>query len=121
MSSLRDRMMSKTAEVRAAKDIQLDPQQEKATSPRTAPGMAAALASAQQRIAQLEQAGPASEAPVSEIVPNPWQPRQVFNDAKLVQLAESIREAGSYSRSLYGASAPDTRSWRVSGAGARTR
>ncbi|MDR5790611.1 ParB/RepB/Spo0J family partition protein [Caballeronia sp. LP003] len=94
MSSLRDRMMSKTAEVRAAKDIQLDPQQEKATSPRTAPGMAAALASAQQRIAQLEQAGPASEAPVSEIVPNPWQPRQVFNDAKLVQLAESIREAG---------------------------
>ena len=94
MSSLRDRMMSKTAEVRAAKDIQLDPQQEKAASPRTAPGMAAALAAAQQRIAQLEHAGPASEAPVSEIVPNPWQPRQVFNDAKLVQLAESIREAG---------------------------
>ncbi|SPB14350.1 parB-like partition protein [Caballeronia novacaledonica] len=94
MSSLRDRMMSKTAEVRAAKDIQLDPQQEKAASPRTAPGMAAALASAQQRIAQLEQAGPASEAPVADIVPNPWQPRQVFNDAKLVQLAESIREAG---------------------------
>ena len=31
---------------------------------------------------------------VSEIVPNPWQPRQVFNDAKLAQLAESIREAG---------------------------
>ncbi|WP_250516885.1 ParB/RepB/Spo0J family partition protein [Caballeronia sp. INDeC2] len=94
MSSLRDRMMSKTAEVRAAKDIQLDPLQEKAVSPRTAPGMAAALASAQQRIAQLEQAGPASEALVSEIIPNPWQPRQVFNDAKLVQLAESIREAG---------------------------
>jgi len=94
MSSLRDRMMSKTAEVRTAKDIQLDPQQEKAASPRTAPGMAAALAAAQQRIAQLEHAGPASEAPVSEIVPNPWQPRQVFNDAKLVQLAESIREAG---------------------------
>ncbi|SAK85663.1 parB-like partition protein [Caballeronia hypogeia] len=94
MSSLRDRMMSKTAEVRAAKDIQLDPQQEKSSSPRTAPGMAAALASAQQRIVQLEKAGPASEALVSEIVPNPWQPRQVFNDAKLAQLAESIREAG---------------------------
>jgi ParB family chromosome partitioning protein len=94
MSSLRDRMMSKTAEVRAAKDIQLEPQQEKSVSPRTAPGMAAALATAQQRIVQLEKAGSASEAMVSEIVPNPWQPRQVFNDAKLAQLAESIREAG---------------------------
>ncbi|BBU31023.1 hypothetical protein BTHE68_47570 [Burkholderia sp. THE68] len=94
MSSLRDRMMSKTAEVRAAKDIQLDPQQEKSASPRTAPGMAAALAAAQQRIVHLEKAGSSSEASVSEIVPNPWQPRQVFNDAKLAQLAESIREAG---------------------------
>ncbi|MDR5825995.1 ParB/RepB/Spo0J family partition protein [Caballeronia sp. LZ043] len=94
MSSLRDRMMSKTAEVRAAKDIQLDPQQEKVGSPRTAPGMAGALAAAQQRIAVLEKAGPALEAAVSEITPNPWQPRQVFNDAKLTQLAESIRETG---------------------------
>jgi ParB family transcriptional regulator, chromosome partitioning protein len=94
MSSLRDRMMSKTAEVRAAKDIQLDPQQEKSGNPRTAPGMAGALAVAQQRIAQLEKAGPSLEVAVSEITPNPWQPRQIFNDAKLSQLAESIREAG---------------------------
>jgi ParB family chromosome partitioning protein len=56
--------------------------------------MAAALATAQQRIVQLEKAGSASEALVSEIVPNPWQPRQVFNEGKLAQLAESIREAG---------------------------
>jgi len=45
MSNLRDRMMSKTAEVRAAKDIKIE-QQDKPSSPRTAPGMAGALAAA---------------------------------------------------------------------------
>lgn len=94
MSNLRDRMMNKTAEVRAAKDIRLDPQQEKPVSPRTAPGMAGALAQAQQRIVELEKTGAASELSVGDIVPNPWQPRQSFNDGKLQQLAESIREAG---------------------------
>jgi ParB family transcriptional regulator, chromosome partitioning protein len=66
MSNLRERMMSKTAEVRAAKDIKLDPQQEKAASPRTAPGMAGALAVAQQRIMELETTGAASEVAVSD-------------------------------------------------------
>jgi len=94
MSSLRDRMMSKTAEVRATKDIKLDPQQDKPASPRTAPGMAGALAAAQQRIVELEKSGAPSEVRVADIVPNPWQPRQLFNEAKLTQLAESIREAG---------------------------
>jgi ParB family chromosome partitioning protein len=94
MSNLRERMMNKTAEVRAAKDIKLDQQLDKPVSPRTAPGMAGALANAQQRIVQLEKAGAASEIPVTDIAPNPWQPRQVFNDARLTQLAESIREAG---------------------------
>ncbi|MGF6293304.1 ParB/RepB/Spo0J family partition protein [Paraburkholderia youngii] len=94
MSNLRERMMSKTAEVRAAKDIKLEQQQEKPTSPRTAPGMAGALAQAQQRIVELEKAGTASDVIVADIVPNPWQPRKVFNEAKLKQLAESIRETG---------------------------
>ena len=94
MSNLRERMMSKTAEVRAAKDIQLDHQQDKPSSPRTAPGMAGALAQAQQRIVELERAKASTEIPVTDIVPNPWQPRQLFNEAKLTQLAESIREAG---------------------------
>jgi ParB family transcriptional regulator, chromosome partitioning protein len=94
MSSLRERMMSKTAEVRAAKDIKLEQQQDRPTSPRTAPGMAGALAQAQQRIVELEKTGAPSEIPLRDIVPNPWQPRQVFNEAKLTQLAESIREAG---------------------------
>ncbi len=94
MSSLRERMMSKTADLRAAKDIQLDPQQEKPSAPRTAPGMAGALATAQRRIAELENGGAPSAIPVADIVPNPWQPRRVFNEAKLNELAESIREAG---------------------------
>ena len=94
MSNMRERMMNKTAEVRAAKDIKLEPHQDKPASPRTAPGMAGALAQAQQRIVELEKAGAASEVRVTDIVPNPWQPRQLFNEAKLTQLAESIREAG---------------------------
>ncbi|WP_020566326.1 ParB/RepB/Spo0J family partition protein [Trinickia symbiotica] len=94
MSNLRQRMMSKTADLRSAKDIALDPEQTKTAPPRTAPGMAAALAASQQRVAELEKAGSTSELPVAEIVPNPWQPRKVFNEAKLTELAESIREAG---------------------------
>ncbi|SMG61205.1 ParB/RepB/Spo0J family partition protein [Paraburkholderia susongensis] len=94
MNNLRERMMSQTAEVRAAKDIKLDQQHDKPASPRTAPGMAGALAQAQQRIVELERAGSTSEVPVTNIVPNPWQPRQLFNEVKLAQLAESIREAG---------------------------
>ncbi|KVQ17911.1 ParB/RepB/Spo0J family partition protein [Burkholderia ubonensis] len=94
MSSLRERMMSKTAELRAAKDIPIEAQQDKPTAPRTAPGMAAALATAQKRVAELERDSAPSELSVVEIVPNPWQPRRVFNEAKLTELAESIREAG---------------------------
>ncbi|QDQ82255.1 ParB/RepB/Spo0J family partition protein [Paraburkholderia megapolitana] len=94
MSNLRERMMSQTAELRAAKDIPLEAHSEKPATPRTAPGMAAALASAQKRIAELEKGGASSELPVADIVPNPWQPRRVFNEAKLTELSESIREAG---------------------------
>jgi ParB family transcriptional regulator, chromosome partitioning protein len=94
MSSLRDRMMAKTADVRATKDIKLDAQPEKSKTPLTAPGMAGALAQAQQRISELEKAGLPTDVRVSDIVPNPWQPRQVFSESKLTQLAESIRESG---------------------------
>ncbi|OBR50545.1 ParB/RepB/Spo0J family partition protein [Paraburkholderia tropica] len=94
MSSLRDRMMAKTADVRATKDIKLAEQSEKNKTPLTAPGMAGALAQAQQRISELEKAGLPSEVRVADIVPNPWQPRQVFSESKLTQLAESIRESG---------------------------
>ncbi|WP_321955389.1 ParB/RepB/Spo0J family partition protein [Paraburkholderia bannensis] len=94
MSSLRDRMMAKTADVRATRDIKLDEQAERNKTPLTAPGMAGALHQAQLRISELEKAGLPTEVKVSDIVPNPWQPRQVFSEGKLTQLAESIRESG---------------------------
>ncbi|MCA8299078.1 ParB/RepB/Spo0J family partition protein [Burkholderia sp. AU30198] len=94
MSNLRERMMSKTAGLRAAKDIELAAQPEKPAAPRTAPGMAGALATAQARILELEKSGNSLELPLASIVPNPWQPRRVFNEAKLTELAESIREVG---------------------------
>ncbi|PFH12712.1 MULTISPECIES: ParB/RepB/Spo0J family partition protein [unclassified Burkholderia] len=94
MSNLRERMMSKTAGLRAAKDIELAAQPEKPATPRTAPGMAAALATAQARILDLERSTTSHELAVADIVPNPWQPRRIFNEAKLTELAESIRESG---------------------------
>ncbi|KVE39986.1 ParB/RepB/Spo0J family partition protein [Burkholderia sp. TSV86] len=94
MSNLRERMMSKTAGLRAAKDIELTAQPEKPATPRTAPGMAGALATAQARILELERSTTSHELPVADIVPNPWQPRRIFNEAKLTELAESIRESG---------------------------
>ncbi|KVP29316.1 ParB/RepB/Spo0J family partition protein [Burkholderia ubonensis] len=96
MSSIREKMMAKTAELRSAKDIDLDPDR-KPTTPRTGPGMASALASAQERIAELEKAAAAAataEVPVADIRPNPWQPRRVFNEEKLNELASSIRAIG---------------------------
>jgi ParB family transcriptional regulator, chromosome partitioning protein len=93
MSSLREQMKAKTANMKSTSQYEAPPENS-AQRERTAPGMAAALASANRRIEELEQSGAASEIPVADIVPNPWQPRRVFNEAKLTQLAESIREAG---------------------------
>ncbi|MBN3828294.1 ParB/RepB/Spo0J family partition protein [Burkholderia sp. Ac-20384] len=94
MSKFRERMMSKTAGLSAAKDIELETQPAKPSVPRTAPGMTVALANAQARILALEKSASSRELPIGEMVPNPWQPRRVFNEAKLTELAESIREIG---------------------------
>jgi ParB family chromosome partitioning protein len=95
--NIRTRMAEQTANLRAASEI---PKDEVAVArqpndkPKTGPGMAAALAAANIKIQELESRGAQSVLPVSEIVPNPWQPRRVFNEAKLSELAESIREVG---------------------------
>ncbi|MBR8426356.1 MULTISPECIES: ParB/RepB/Spo0J family partition protein [Burkholderia cepacia complex] len=93
MSNLRERMKAKTANMKSTSEYET-PREGVAPSARTAPGMAAALTTANRRIEELEQTGAASELAVADIVPNPWQPRRVFNEAKMTQLAESIREAG---------------------------
>ncbi|MFM0363063.1 ParB/RepB/Spo0J family partition protein [Paraburkholderia sediminicola] len=95
--NIRARMAEQTANLRAASDIPKDEvtaSRQANDKPKTGPGMAAALAAANIKIQELETRGAQSVLPVSEIVPNPWQPRRVFNEAKLAELAESIREVG---------------------------
>jgi ParB family chromosome partitioning protein len=89
-------MAQQTANLRSAADIPRDEVDVTRVNgkPKTGPGMAAALAAANVRIQELETRGAQSVLPVSEIVPNPWQPRRVFSEAKLSELAESIRESG---------------------------
>jgi len=93
MSNLREQLLAKTAGIRSTDERKPDPAR-RAARTETAPGMAGALASAQLRVRELEASGTPSQLSVAEIVPNPWQPRRVFSEAKLSELAESIREAG---------------------------
>jgi ParB family transcriptional regulator, chromosome partitioning protein len=95
--NIRARMAEQTANLRAASDISKDEvtaSMQTNDKPKTGPGMAAALAAANIKIQELETRGAQSVLPVSDIVPNPWQPRRAFNEAKLSELAESIREVG---------------------------
>ncbi|WP_258570031.1 ParB/RepB/Spo0J family partition protein [Burkholderia sp. MBR-1] len=92
-NNIRDQLLAKTAGIRSTADRTPDPAR-RASRTETAPGMAGALAAAQLRVQELEAEGKSSEIPVAEISPNPWQPRRVFNEAKLSELGESIREVG---------------------------
>lgn len=91
--NIRDQMLAKTAGLRSTAERTPDVGR-RASRTETAPGMAGALAAAQLRVQELESTGTSSQLPVSAIVPNPWQPRRVFNETKLSELAESIREVG---------------------------
>jgi ParB family chromosome partitioning protein len=97
MSSLRERMAQQTANLRTTTAI-TDEEMAEATptvdKPKTGPGMAGALAAARLRIQELESSGQQLTTPVAEIVPNPWQPRRQFSEAKLNELARSIEDAG---------------------------
>lgn len=69
--------------------------------PKTAVGAMAALSASklrekelEARIKELEQQGTASTAPLAKLRRNPWQPRIKFDEQKLAELAESIRESG---------------------------
>src|SRR5215813_9290406 len=89
--NIRARMAEKTGNLRSTSDIQAEEVRRSPGAPKTGPGMAAALAAANMRIQELEAAGAQSELELSEIVPNPWQPRKQFDPARLTELAESIR------------------------------
>lgn len=93
MSNMREQLLAKTSNIRTTSSIKED-EVKRSNRTQTAPGLAGALAVAQLRVQELESIGTSSQLPVSDIVPNPWQPRRVFNEAKLSDLAESIREVG---------------------------
>ncbi|SCU77815.1 Plasmid partition protein B [Cupriavidus necator] len=93
MSNMREQLLAKTASIRKTSAIKQD-EVKRNDRPQTAPGMTGALAAAQLRVQELEATGIASQLSVADIVPNPWQPRRVFNEIKLTELAESIQEVG---------------------------
>src|SRR5881394_2930401 len=92
-NNIREQMLAKTAGIRSTADRTPDATR-RANRTETAPGMAGALAAAQLRVQELEASGLQSQLQLVDIVPNPWQPRRVFNELKLTELAESIREVG---------------------------
>jgi len=92
-NNIRQKMLEKTAGVRSTADR--TPDRSRTSGPaETAPGLAAALATAQLRVKELEANGAQSTVLVAEVGTNPWQPRRRFNEAKMAELAESIREVG---------------------------
>ncbi|MEX3985956.1 ParB/RepB/Spo0J family partition protein [Paraburkholderia sp. EG287A] len=93
MSNMREQLLAKTAGIRKTSSINED-EVKRTERTQTAPGLAGALAVAQLRVQELEAAGVTSQLSVAAIAPNPWQPRRIFNEAKLSELAESIREVG---------------------------
>jgi ParB family transcriptional regulator, chromosome partitioning protein len=93
MSNMREQLLAKTSGIRKTSSIN-EEEVKRSNRTQTAPGLAGALAVAQLRVQELESTGVASLLPVSGILPNPWQPRRVFNETKLTELAESIREVG---------------------------
>ncbi|WP_207002221.1 ParB/RepB/Spo0J family partition protein [Trinickia mobilis] len=93
MSNMREQLLAKTSGIRSTSSIK-EEEVKRNNKTQTAPGLAGALAVAQLRVQELESNGTSSQLPVADIVANPWQPRRVFNEAKLSELAESIREVG---------------------------
>ena len=88
------KMLEKSASVQGTNEI--DPSTvQSSDTPKTGVGMMAQLAYARAKIQELEAAAVASmEVPIANIVPNPWQPRKVFDSEEIQKLADSINELG---------------------------
>ncbi|SAK59267.1 parB-like partition protein [Caballeronia fortuita] len=94
-NNIREQLMAKTANLPKPADFKGENKKEKTNrGPQTMPGITSALAAAQLRIQELEARGVETEISVDAIVPNPWQPRRQFSEAKLAELARSIGEVG---------------------------
>ncbi|WP_455289757.1 ParB/RepB/Spo0J family partition protein [Cupriavidus necator] len=92
--NMRKRMLEQTANLTPTNEIKVDGTSEVNDRPKTAPGMMAALSAAQLRIKELEAKGAQNTIPMEKIRRNPWQPRMKFDEARLIELAESISELG---------------------------
>ncbi|WP_321795614.1 ParB/RepB/Spo0J family partition protein [Caballeronia sp. J97] len=94
-NNIREQLMAKTANLPKPADFKGENKKDKTNrGPQTMPGITSALAAAQLRIQELESRGVETEISVDAIVPNPWQPRRQFSEAKLSELARSIGEVG---------------------------
>ncbi|WP_250517496.1 ParB/RepB/Spo0J family partition protein [Caballeronia sp. INDeC2] len=94
-NNIREQLMAKTANLPKPADFKGENKKDKTTrGPQTMPGITSALAAAQLRIQELEARGVETEISIDAIVPNPWQPRRQFSEAKLSELARSIGEVG---------------------------
>ena len=94
-NNIREQLMAKTANLPKPADFKGEAKKDKTNrGPQTMPGITSALAAAQLRIQELEARGVETEIRVDAIVPNPWQPRRQFSEAKLAELARSINEVG---------------------------
>lgn len=92
--SIRDQIAANTANLKPAKDIKSTAKATQPRKPRTAPGMMGALAAAESKIRELEQQGATTEVDVDLIVPNPFQPRRIFDAEKMQELIRNIEEQG---------------------------
>jgi ParB family chromosome partitioning protein len=91
--SRREELMAKTANIKSIADIpdvEISPEDH---VPRSGVGSYHRRQKFEERIAELEKAG-AEIICVSDIDPNPWQPRRVFDESELQKLAKSITEVG---------------------------
>lgn len=97
--SRRDELMAKNAKIRAAADIS-DAEARRAAEnhrPRSGQGSFVQRQKLEDRVAELEaqlSPGAGKLIPLLRLSPNPWQPRRVFAEGEIQELATSIAEVG---------------------------
>jgi len=97
--SRRDQLMAKNTNIRSAAEISDDEVQAAAQNhrPRSGQGSFSQRQRLEDRLKELEERLSDAESravPLTNIEPNPWQPRRVFVDDELKNLAMSIQEIG---------------------------
>lgn len=97
--SRRDELMAKNVNIRSATEISDAEARAAAQShrPRSGQGSFSQRQRLEDRVKELEaklEAGGGSPIPISQISPNPWQPRRVFGEKEIQELATSIKEVG---------------------------